>query len=399
MKRKKKPNYINKKKTKSVYSNFLGPNINKNINSNQTPNTDIKINKKEEEKIPKYTQNIENKEKEKKKTDDVKKDEKINIKQDIDYIPYSCIPQLDEKGNDKSFPNESIQKIINNNERKIPFKKKAQNLNDTDLQINKEYEVFYSIEDYKCQLDIFEQGYMELDRYSDIKPYKYNSVKISTKKKYINASPINVRDKKNLFISTQGPTPNTIEDFWTMVEDYDCNVVVMLCKLFEDGRKKCENYWEEKMNKYEIKIIKEDNLNMRVIRELNLKNKSTKKEKIVYQIHFTGWPDHGIPDTSNGEVFDVFKAINKKVDELNKDGKPIIVHCSAGVGRTGTFVSMYLLEKEILKQINDKKDIIRINVFNLVRKIKEMRMYMVQTPIQYKFVYLYVRYLLEKYNI
>ena len=69
------------------------------------------------------------------------------------------------------------------------------------------------------------------------------------------------------------------------------------------------------------------------------------------------------------------------------------------MGRTGTFISMYLLEKEIEKQINDRCKTIRINIFNLVRKIKEMRIYMVQTPIQYNFVYLFVRHLLESKNI
>ena len=71
------------------------------------------------------------------------------------------------------------------------------------------------------------------------------------------------------------------------------------------------------------------------------------------------------------------------------------MHCSAGVGRTGTFVSMYLLEKEINEQINAKMEYIRFNIFNLVRKIKEMRMYMVQSEIQYEFTYAYVKYLLE----
>ena len=118
----------------------------------------------------------------------------------------------------------------------------------------------------------------------------------------------------------------------------------------------------------------------------------------MYQIHFTGWPDHGIPETKNGKVFKVFCDIINKVDELNDKKDPIVVHCSAGVGRTGTFVSMYLLEKEIDEQIKAEKEEIRFNIFNLVRKIKEMRLYMVQAPIQYQFVYLFVKYLLETRN-
>ena len=182
---------------------------------------------------------------------------------------------------------------------------------------------------------------------------------------------------------------------------WDCNskVIVMLCKEYEGGRRKCETYWEAKMNKFEIVIEKKDSHYMFDIRTIKLISKKEKEERIVYQIHFNGWPDHGIPDTSDGKVFEVFIEINKLVDQFNTEEKPIIVHCSAGVGRTGTFVSMYLLEKEIMKQINDKCETIRINIFNLVRKIKEMRMYMVQTHIQYLFVYLFVKHLLDTKNI
>ena len=184
-----------------------------------------------------------------------------------------------------------------------------------------------------------------------------------------------------------------------MVYDLNSKVIVMLCKLFEGGRKKCENYWEAKMEKFNLEIIKVEKYYMYDVREIKLIKLKNKEERIVYQIHFNGWPDHGIPEYKDGKVFQVFSEINKLVDKLNSDKKPIIVHCSAGVGRTGTFITMYLLEKEIMKQIEDKCPIIRINVFNLVRKIKEMRMYMVQTNIQYIFVYLFVEYLLNTRNI
>jgi len=256
-----------------------------------------------------------------------------------------------------------------------------------------------NIEDQKSYLDIFQDSNPELDRYSDIKPYKHNILKMNNKSKYINASPISIDGKQNLFISTQGPKQETIEDFWTMVYDYNSNVIVMLCKLFEGGRKKCENYWEAKMKNFEVTIEKEEKFNMYLIRTFKLKNLVKKDERIVFQFHFIGWPDHGVPDISDGKVFEIFCEINKKVDEYNKEKSPIIVHCSAGVGRTGTFVSMYLLEKEIMKQINDKCEFIRFNIFNLVRKIKEMRMYMVQAPPQYEFIYSFVRYLLDTKNI
>ena len=186
-----------------------------------------------------------------------------------------------------------------------------------------------------------------------------------------------------------------------MVYELKSKVIIMLCNEYEGGRKKCEKYWEVNiyMNRFKIEIQRIQEYYMYCIREIKLINLLNKEERIVYQVHFTGWPDHGIPDYRDGKVFQVFSEINKLVDQLNAEQKPIIVHCSAGVGRTGTYVSMYLLEKEIDKQIGDKCPIIRINVFNLVRKIKEMRLYMVQTPQQYLFVYLFVEYLLKTRNI
>jgi len=144
---------------------------------------------------------------------------------------------------------EQMQYLIKNKEIKIPLHKKATNFIVDDREIYEEYNYFVNIENYKASYDLFQMSYPYLDRYSDIKPYKFNTVQISSKTGYINASPINIRDKKNYFISTQGPKPETVEDFWTMVSDYNSNVIVMLCKVTEGGRRKCENYWEAK--KYE----------------------------------------------------------------------------------------------------------------------------------------------------
>ena len=184
-----------------------------------------------------------------------------------------------------------------------------------------------------------------------------------------------------------------------MVWEYNCNVIVMLCNENEGGREKCAKYWDKNKVKQfnRIKIEKEEAKNNYIIRKINL-FKDNENARTVYQIHFVGWPDHGVPNTQDGKIFDIFIEIIKLVDKF-RENKPIVVHCSAGVGRTGTFISMYFLEKEIIRQIEDKEEKIKFNIFNLVRKLKEMRLYLVQTESQYRFIYEFVRHLLEKYNV
>ena len=240
--------------------------------------------------------------------------------------------------------------------------------------------------------------YEKLDRYSDIKPYIHNKILISTTNKYINASPINII-KNKYFIATQGPLKHTIEDFWTMIDEYNCKVIVMICNLIEDGKEKCAFYYDEKlkMNKYKIYIEKITQKNSYIIREIKLTNLIDKTEKIINQIHITNWPDNYIPNIPNLEVFNVFIEIILTT-ERNKGVGPIVSHCSAGIGRTGTFIAMYYLYKEIIDQINKEKEIIQFSVFNLVRKLKEMRIAMVQNIEQYKFIYYFVYFILIENN-
>jgi protein tyrosine phosphatase len=291
-----------------------------------------------------------------------------------------------------------MENYIINTIKVIPLKKGAHNFNYDEDLIEEEFNKLE--EDLDNDYDHFNhlhEGDPELDRYSDIKSYKHNTISINTEKKYINASPINIITDK-YFISTQGPTDDTIEDFWTMVEEHDCNVIIMLCKNKERGKDKCACYWKEKDDKkYSIKVLKEEKKEDYFIREIQIINNNTKNKKIVHQIHFVGWPDHGVPDTSNNKIFEIFNEIIELVDSLKGNG-PIVTHCSAGVGRTGTFISMYFLEKEIRNQIDNKVNEIKFSVFNLVRKLKEMRLYLVQTDSQYEFIYQYVEYILKRFN-
>lgn len=280
---------------------------------------------------------------------------------------------------------------------RIPLKKGDLNFNANNIN-NEWYNLQKFVDNDHEHYQQLNEGNPILDRYSDIKPYKHNMITLNNIQGYINASPINIT-KDKYFITTQGPKEETIEDFWRMIDEYNCKVIVMLCNILEGGREKCAKYWDKsfRMNNYIIEDVKEEKQNGFIIRHIKYINEK-KEKKNVQQIHFTDWPDKGVPDVKGGKIFETFIQIMRKIDEF-KGNDPIVVHCSAGVGRTGTFIAMYFLEKEILKQINDKFDYIQFSIFNLVRKLKEMRLYLVQNQEQYIFVYQFVYYLLTTYNI
>ena len=292
-----------------------------------------------------------------------------------------------------------MEKYINQRTYLIPLKKKELNFNSNDTNISYEFDFLVKNIDNDIEhINTLNKGDSEKDRYSNIKSYSHNIITLNNGKNYINASPIIINNNK-YFISTQGPKTETIEDFWEMVWEQNSNVIVMLCNEVEGGKEKCARYWDKNRLKQfnKIHIEKEIKNNSYIIRKIKLYNKGENKEKIVYQIHFILWPDHGVPNIQNGKIFDIFSEIFALVDKV-RDNNPIIVHCSAGVGRTGTFISMYFLEKEIRRQIRNKVDTIKFSIFNLVRKLKEMRLYLVQTELQYKFIYEFVRHILLKYN-
>ena len=183
---------------------------------------------------------------------------------------------------------------------------------------------------------------------------------------------------------------------------YDIKVIVMLCNLDENYKEKCANYWDTNMKNFKIEKI-DDTIKLNKdtkIRKFKLKKigkdmiTNNEKEKIIFQIHFTCWQDHSIPDDSYNEIVNIIKIVDKL-----KEDKPVVVHCSAGIGRTGTFISIYNLYHEILEQINNKNKIeIKFSIMNLVRKLKEMRLYLVENQTQYNFLYQFVNLVLIKNN-
>ena len=233
-------------------------------------------------------------------------------------------------------------------------------------------------------------------RYSEIRTYKDNKVDIKSDNGYINASWIHIPTHRS-FIATQGPLETTVEDFWIMCFTYNVKVILMLCKLDEDYKEKCANYWDTNLNNFTIEkccetIQLKDGLKMR---QFKLINKDSGMFKDIIQIHLTCWPDSSIPDNAYEKIIEIINLIDKL-----KDDSPVVVHCSAGIGRTGTFISLYNLYHEINEQIkNIRTKEIKFSIMNLVRKLKEMRLYLVECENQYKFLYEFINKFLKQNNI
>ena len=237
-------------------------------------------------------------------------------------------------------------------------------------------------------------------RYGDIITYKDNRVLLNSSLRFINASWIHI-PLPNYFISTQGPLPHTIEDFWTMIDQCNVSLIIMLCNLKENNVDKCADYWHIGNNlKYlKISLLSENEEPKGIfVRNISLKNKLTNRESMVTQLHLTYWEDHTAIEPS---YFNKIISMIKFIDNVkNKNFSPCVVHCSAGVGRTGTFICLYNLYHEILRQILvDKKEWISFCIRNLVRKMKELRIYSVENENQYLLLYDFADYVLSSYNI
>ncbi len=198
----------------------------------------------------------------------------------------------------------------------------------------------------------------------------------------------------------------------------------MLCKLEENGKEKCVEYWKPENIKdstiniehnYSVNYTSEEINDDITIRTCHVLNKTTNVEKEIKQIHYGGWPDHEIPDLEDtqkdeknkknqnncyGNILFMFNFVDKLIGKNpTVVENPIVVHCSAGVGRTGTFIALYNIYRNILDQINDKKSkLIFFSLMNTVRQLKEMRLYLVENDEQYKMIYQFISKLLIDRN-
>ncbi|CAC5379812.1 PTPRT [Mytilus coruscus] len=214
-------------------------------------------------------------------------------------------------------------------------------------------------------------------------PYDHSRVvlKGDTKSDYINANYIDSYNKEKAYIATQGPKRNTVRDFWHMIWQENVGKIVMVTQLEEEGKKKCDQYWPQTTNKPLIvdKIIltmdveKEHSVYM--YRLIKVRHKLEKHERKVHHFHFTQWPDHGVPDSI--KLVNFYRAVtNMSCDQPG----PLLVHCSAGIGRTGTFIAIDSLYEH-------GKSVGYIDIKEYVKIMRRDRMNMIQTFEQYEAVF------------
>ncbi|XP_068703641.1 receptor-type tyrosine-protein phosphatase F-like isoform X3 [Montipora foliosa] len=220
------------------------------------------------------------------------------------------------------------------------------------------------------------------NRYANIIAYDHSRVALTAidgivDSDYINASLIDGYNKPNAYIATQGPVPPTFDDFWRMVWEKQSSTIVMLTNLQERHKLKCHKYWPDEAQDYgdiSVMLVKSEHYSDYIIRTFNVKRESEKEEREVKQFHFTVWPDHGVPEYPTALL-----AFRRRVRAYNPaDAGPVVIHCSAGVGRTGTF----MVVDSTLDRIKAEKT---IDIFNYVAYLRTRRTAMVQTEGQYTF--------------
>ncbi|XP_038225792.1 receptor-type tyrosine-protein phosphatase T isoform X2 [Dermochelys coriacea] len=222
------------------------------------------------------------------------------------------------------------------------------------------------------------------NRYGNIISYDHSRVRLQLldgdpHSDYINANYIDGYHRPRHYIATQGPMQETVKDFWRMIWQENSASVVMVTNLVEVGRVKCVRYWPDDTELYgdiKVTLIETEPLAEYVIRTFTVQKKGYHEIREIRQFHFTSWPDHGVPCYATGLLGFV-----RQVKFLNPpEAGPIVVHCSAGAGRTGCFIAI-----DIMLDMAENEGV--VDIFNCVRELRSQRVNLVQTEEQYVFVH------------
>ncbi|XP_044179413.1 receptor-type tyrosine-protein phosphatase delta-like isoform X6 [Acropora millepora] len=256
---------------------------------------------------------------------------------------------------------------------------------DGDHGFSEEYSLVQPDEEFSFQ-QFLNPANKYKNRYANIVAYDHTRVLLNPLEgvagsDYINANFIDGYNRQRAYIAAQGPLMETFDDFWRMIWEQMSSVIVMLTKLEERGRRKCDQYWPERGTKShgQIQVTLKETLNMShyTLRKFIITHKQfPDDDRLIKQFHFTAWPDHGVPSHPTPLLSLVRHSYNANRQSVG----PMVVHCSAGVGRTGTFITLDVMLQRISQEDS-------IDVFGFVRQMRYQRNFMVQTEAQYVFIH------------
>uniref|UniRef100_A0A672RLW8 protein-tyrosine-phosphatase n=1 Tax=Sinocyclocheilus grahami TaxID=75366 RepID=A0A672RLW8_SINGR len=222
------------------------------------------------------------------------------------------------------------------------------------------------------------------NRYGNIIAYDHSRVILQPMEDdpssdYINANYIDGYQRPSHYIATQGPVHETVYDFWRMIWQEQSACIVMVTNLVEVGRVKCYKYWPDDAEVYgdfKVTFVEVEPLAEYVVRTFTLERRGFNEVREVKQFHFTGWPDHGVPYHATGLL-----SFIRRVKMSNPPtAGPIVVHCSAGAGRTGCYIVI-----DIMLDMAEREGV--VDIYNCVKALRSRRINMVQTEEQYIFIH------------
>ncbi|KAG7492102.1 hypothetical protein MATL_G00011070 [Megalops atlanticus] len=284
-------------------------------------------------------------------------------------------------------------KISSDNFKPVPAGKFEAHFNEMSCDQNRgfgeEYEDLSTVgSEQTCKAAVIPQNTAK-NRFTNVLPYDWSRVKLSIinddhTSDYINANYMpGYGNNARQYIAAQGPLPSTVNDFWRMIWEQRVQGVVMLTNCTEGGRVKCEQYWPLDYSPctygdVSVRIIFEQPESNWTLREFEVTDRAASEVRLVKHFHFTAWPDHGVPDGTSALI--QFRGLVRNHIESCGSVGPTVVHCSAGVGRTGTLIAL-----DVTLQQLEKERAVGLAAF--VHKMRLNRPLMVQTESQYVFLH------------